>query len=183
MKLHELHINDFKFFSEVEPASPLLKIDGNHLLIYGENGSGKSTIYWALYTLLESSLKKDDDDIRKYFKKTGNDSLVNIHASSARNNSFIKVVLKDDDGNNPKTFRISRKSRDLSIRNNVDVVKSSMATDFINYRVLFQLHNLKHSKDNDLWLWFEEEVLPYVKKRSFTLFKRIRRIKKGTRKN
>jgi predicted ATPase len=57
--LHELHINDFKFFSEVETNSPLLKIDGNHLLIYGENGSRKSTIYWA-FTLLESSLKKND---------------------------------------------------------------------------------------------------------------------------
>ena len=60
MRIHELHINDFKFFSEVEPDSPLLKIDGKHMLIYGENGSGKSTIYWALYTLLESSLKKSE---------------------------------------------------------------------------------------------------------------------------
>lgn len=181
MKLHELHINDFKFFSEVEPESPLLKIDGNHLLIYGENGSGKSTIYWALYTLLESSLKKNDDDIRKYFKKTGNDSLVNIH-STGKNNSFIKVVLKDDDGNNPKTFRVSRKSRDLSIRGNADVVKSSMATDFINYRVLFQLHNLKHSKDNDLWLWFEEEVLPYVKKGAEPCLKELEELNKGPEK-
>ncbi len=101
MKLHELHINDFKFFSEVENDSPLLKIGGKHLLIYGENGSGKSTIYWALYTLLESSLKKKDIDIRKYFKKTGNDSLVNIH-STGRNNSYIKIVLKDENGQNPK---------------------------------------------------------------------------------
>ena len=178
MKLHELHINDFKFFSEVEENSPLLKIDGNHLLIYGENGSGKSTIYWALYTLLESSLKKKDDDIRKYFKKTGDDSLVNIH-STGKNNSYIKAVLKDDDGNNPKTFRVSRKSRDLSIRGNADVVKSSMATDFINYRVLFQLHNLKHSKDNDLWLWFEEEVLPYVKKGAEPCLKELEVLKKG----
>jgi hypothetical protein len=123
----------------------------------------KSTIYWALYTLLESSLKKSNDDIRKYFKKIGDDSLVNIH-STGKNNSFIKVVLKDDDGNNPKTYKVSRKTKDLSIRGDADVVKSSMATDFINYRVLFQLHNLKHSKDNDLWLWFEEEVLHYVKK-------------------
>lgn len=181
MKLHELHINDFKYFSEVEPASPLLKIGGNNLLIYGENGSGKSTIYWALYTLLESSLKKDDDDIRKYFKKIGDDSLVNIH-STGKNNSFIKVVLKDDDGNNPKTFRVSRKSSDLSIRNNADVVKSSMATDFINYRILFQLHNLKHSKDNDLWLWFEEEVLPYVKKGAEPCLKELEGLKKGPEK-
>ncbi|RLD54271.1 MAG: hypothetical protein DRJ01_18250 [Bacteroidetes bacterium] len=181
MKLYELYINDFKFFSEIEANSPLLKIDGNHLLIYGENGSGKSTIYWALYTLLESSLKKSDNEIRKYFKKTGDDSLVNIH-STGKNNTYIKVILKDDDGNNPKTFRVSRKSRDLSIRGNADVVKSSMATDLINYRVLFQLHNLKHSKDNDLWKWFEEEVLPYVKRGDNPCLNELEKLKKGPEK-
>ncbi len=181
MKLWELHINNFKFFTEVDNDSPLLQINGNHLLIYGENGSGKSTIYWALYTLLESSLKTNDDDIRKYFKKTGNDSLVNIH-STGRSNSFVKVVLKGDDGNNPKTFRVSRKSKDLSIRGNTDVIQSSMATDFINYRVLFQLHNLKHSKDNDLWLWFEEEVLPYVKKDGNPCLNELSELKRGPEK-
>ncbi|MDN5202513.1 AAA family ATPase [Fulvivirgaceae bacterium BMA10] len=164
MKLHELHINDFKFFPEVDPNSPLLKIKGNHVLIYGENGSGKSTIFWALYTLLECSLKDDDDQVRKYFKKTGKDSLVNIHAIG-RNNSHIKAVLKDDNGTK-KVYKVSRKKRDLRIRGNSDVQESNMASDFINYRVLFQLHNLKHSKDNDLFHWFLEEVLPYVKRGS-----------------
>jgi energy-coupling factor transporter ATP-binding protein EcfA2 len=179
MRIHELHINDFKFFSEVEPGSPLLKIDGKHLLIYGENGSGKSTIYWALYTLLESSLKKSDDEIRKYFKKTGNESLVNIF-TPGRNDSHIKVVLKD--GVNTKTYRVSRKKRDLSIRSNTNVQESNMASDFINYRVLFQLHNLKHSRDNNLWQWFAEEVLVYVKIGSIPCLKTFEELQKGPEK-
>lgn len=176
MKLHELHINNFKFFSEVEPDSPLLKIDGNHLLIYGENGSGKSTIYWALYTLLESSLKKSDDDVRKYFKKIGKDSLVNLFATG-RNVTEIKAILKGT--GRPKTFRVSRKSRDMGIRSNRNVQESNMASDFINYRVLFQLHNLKHSKENDLWLWFYEEVLPYVKIGNTPCLETFEKLKKG----
>jgi AAA15 family ATPase/GTPase len=103
MRLHELHINNFKFFPEIDIESPLLSINGKNLLIYGENGSGKSTIYWALYTLLECSIKKDDKDIRKYFKKTGEDSLVNIH-STGRSDSFIKAVIKDNAGNS-KTYK------------------------------------------------------------------------------
>ena len=63
MRLHELHINNFKFFPKQDPNSPLLKIDGKNLLIYGENGSGKSTIYWALYTLLESAFKKNEFEL------------------------------------------------------------------------------------------------------------------------
>jgi energy-coupling factor transporter ATP-binding protein EcfA2 len=161
MRLHELHINNFKFFPEIDIESPLLSINGKNLLIYGENGSGKSTIYWALYTLLECSIKKDDKDIRKYFKKTGEDSLVNIH-STGRSDSFIKAVIKDNAGNS-KTYKASRKSRDLAIRNNASAKESNMASDFLNYRVLFGLHNLKHSKSNDLFQWFFEEVLNYVK--------------------
>ena len=176
MKLHELHINNFKFFSVVEQDSPLLKIDGNHLLIYGENGSGKSTIYWGLYTLLESSLKKSDDEVRKYFKKIGKDSLVNLFATG-RNDTEIKAILKSTV--RPKTFRVSRKSRDMSIRSNTDVQESNMASDFINYRVLFQLHNLKHSKENDLWLWFYEEVLPYVKIGNTPCLETFEKLKKG----
>jgi len=179
MKIHELHINDFKFFSEVEPDSPLLKINGKHLLIYGENGSGKSTIYWALYNLLESSLKKSDDEIRKYFKKSGNESLVNIFATR-RNNTHIKAVLSD--GVNIKTYSVSQNVRDLSIRTNTEVQESSMASDFINYRVLFQLHNLKHSKDNDLWYWFAEEVLPYVKIGNQPCLNILDELKKGPEK-
>jgi len=161
MRLHELHINNFKFFPEIDIESPLLSINGKNLLIYGENGSGKSTIYWALYTLLECSIKKDDKDIRKYFKKTGEDSLVNIH-STGRSDSFIKAVIKDYAGNS-KTYKASRKSRDLAIRNNASAKESNMASDFLNYRVLFGLHNLKHSESNDLFQWFFEEVLNYVK--------------------
>ncbi len=161
MKLYELHINDFKFFSEVENDSPLLNIDGNHLLVYGENGSGKSTIYWSLYTLLECSFKKTDDEIRKYFKKTGDESLVNIYATG-RSNSYIKTLLQNGSGAR-KQFRASRRSSDLGIRSNTDVIESNMASDFINYKVLFNLHSSKHSNKNNLWPWFYKEVLPYVK--------------------
>src|SRR5690554_2064672 len=97
MRLHELHINNFKFFQKQEVDSPLLKIEGKNLLIYGENGSGKSTIYWAIYTLLESAFKAKNEEITKYFTKKGDFSLVNIYARS-KHNSHIKMVLKDETG-------------------------------------------------------------------------------------
>lgn len=53
-KIDTLQIHNFKFFDLQEP----IKLGGKHLLLYGENGSGKSSIYWALYTLFEASQKK-----------------------------------------------------------------------------------------------------------------------------
>lgn len=46
-RINKIHINNLKFFPDFEP----IKIEGKNILLYGENGSGKSSIYWALYTL------------------------------------------------------------------------------------------------------------------------------------
>ena len=53
-KIDTIHIENFKFFLKPFDLSP----NGKHVLMYGENGSGKSSIYWALYTHLQSSLKE-----------------------------------------------------------------------------------------------------------------------------
>ena len=178
MSLKELHIQNFKFFREVEQDSPLSKIDGRHVLIYGENGSGKSTIYWALYTLLEASFKENDDEIKKYFDRRRRENLVNIHSSSG-DKSFVKALIKNEEGSEVE-YKVS--SRDLAIRGDSDVMESNMASDFINYRILFQLHNLKHSKENDLFAWFEEEVLPYVKIKGAYLLNGYEQLIKGPKK-
>lgn len=110
MRLHELHINNFKFFPKQDPNSPLLKIDGKNLLVYGENGSGKSTIYWSIYTLLESAFKINEFDVEKYFVKGTEFGLVNIHAKAnhppSRNLNF---VLNKPDGT---YFSVRMKSKE-----------------------------------------------------------------------
>ena len=50
-KIKTLHINNFKFFRNSKP----LDLDSKHLLLYGENGNGKSSVYYGLYTLLEAA--------------------------------------------------------------------------------------------------------------------------------
>jgi energy-coupling factor transporter ATP-binding protein EcfA2 len=162
MKLHELHINNFKFFPKQDPKSPLLKIEGKNLLIYGENGSGKSTIYWALYTLLESAFKKNEIEVEKYFKKNGEFGLVNIHATKS-SAPFIKAVLKDNNGNNPKEYLVNPNLHQIVANmNDTTIRESGMASDFLNYRVIFRLHHIKHSKENNLFGWFEDEIFPYI---------------------
>jgi predicted ATPase len=130
VRLKELHINNFKFFPKEDRKSPLLKIDGKNLLIYGENGSGKSTIYWALYTLLESSFKKRDSDVERYFVRGGPNGLVNIHSSKSHH-AHIKAVLTD--GTTTKDFLVSGDVPTIqAIRANSDVRESGilLTTEF-----------------------------------------------------
>lgn len=53
-KIKELEICNFKYARAVF----IVPLDGMNALIYGENGSGKSTIFWAFHVLLESAFKE-----------------------------------------------------------------------------------------------------------------------------
>jgi len=101
-KISDIIISNFKFFSKKET----IHLGGNHLLLYGENGSGKSSLFWGLYTLLEASFK-DPLETEKYFLPLGKneESLVNIYApivpasgvTKEHSNSYIRI--QDDNSN------------------------------------------------------------------------------------
>ena len=53
-RINKLTLNNFKFFVGEES----LDLDCKNILIYGENGSGKSSLYWALYTFINTPTNK-----------------------------------------------------------------------------------------------------------------------------
>ena len=162
-RINTLHINNFKFFDEQEP----IILGGKHLLLYGENGSGKSSIYWALYTLFEASLKKDDDDVKKYFLSLKNhpQSLVNIYApvipatgnTPEHFNSFIEI---NTDNVPAKTFTLSL--LDTVIRENIEARQINQASDFLSYKVLFKFQDFWNGEPINLANIFTGYILPYV---------------------
>ena len=159
-RIQSLKINNFKFFREENP----IEFNDNNLLLYGENGSGKSSIYWALYTLFEASLKSDDNEIKKYFSKIIKieDNLINIHAletpiGSDDYNSFIELITTD---NPSKSFKISK--NDTAINTNTDAKQTNYASDFINYRMLSSISAFRHSDKIDLFWVFVADIFKYV---------------------
>ena len=160
-KIDTLQIHNFKFFDQQEP----IKLGGKHLLLYGENGSGKSSIYWALYTLFEASQKKSEK-IKKYFKKEAEspETLLNIYAEPITEsdgtehfNSFIKVIT---DSVPPKTFEISL--LDTTINTKADAKQINQASDFLNYKVLYKFQDFWNGEPIDLANIFIGYILPYV---------------------
>ena len=55
--ISKITIDGFKAF----PDNFTLELEGKNLLMYGENGSGKSSIYYALHSLLQSQCKDKND--------------------------------------------------------------------------------------------------------------------------
>lgn len=163
--IDEVEISNFKFFPAIDADNRPIKIDGKHLLIYGENGSGKSSFYWALYTLLECANKPNPAEIEKYFEYDGEESLLNINAiqqatpnEKKAENAYVKISLKDDPN---EDYLISYD--DVAIRTKLEPQISNYASDFINYRVLYSAFNYAHSEEVDLYHHFKYTVFPYVK--------------------
>lgn len=172
-RIRSIHIHNFKFFDGQDAID--LKQDGKHLLLYGENGSGKSSVYWALYTLFEAALK-DTPDIEKYFKHADDheESLINIHAHGVSDlttrkkhyDSFIKVRTTD---NPPKDYEVSLLNTNIS--GDAAATEINQASDFLNYKVLYKFQDFWNGQPIDLAKIFEGYVLPYLSFTSFELYR------------
>jgi energy-coupling factor transporter ATP-binding protein EcfA2 len=155
-KIDQIEIQNFKYFPKL--INPI-EVNGKHMLLYGENGSGKSSIYWALYTLLEAANKEDAEEIKKYFDPESDEKLLNINLEQGSPNTpeaYVKIKLLDN-----AEFNVS--FIDTTINRNTDAQASNYSSDFINYRHLLNLYNFSHSEEIDIFHFFSYAVLPYVK--------------------
>lgn len=126
-KINKITIENFKFF--LNPFE--LKPEGKHVLMYGENGSGKSSIYWAAYTLFQSCLK-EPADAGKYFNKDHSDSLCNLYDTENRR-SGIEIEFKDE---NDVKRTYTDGSWAINTRADGFMKLSTFASDFMNYKFL-----------------------------------------------
>ncbi len=62
MRIKKITIKNFKFHQNLEP----IILEKKNCLIYGENGSGKSSIYWALYPVFKKYFRNSSLDFNKF---------------------------------------------------------------------------------------------------------------------
>ncbi len=168
-KIDKIRIKNFKAFPELQEFD----LKGKNLLVYGNNGSGKSSLYWALYTLLQSS-EKSVARVNDYFavydeanEKTFQ-SLRNIF--SAEIESFLEIELQGE-----PPIRIEK---DNIVNTQTAIVKeANKASDFINYKLLHNFYNSTHKQQLNLWKVFERDVFPYLSDSSKTFSDRLEDIK------
>lgn len=161
-KIQELQIENFKFFTDKDNT---LNIDGKNLLIWGENGSGKSSIYWAIYTILQCSFK-DENGIDAYFTEKGEKNLINIHAPSSAS-SFVRMKLDNGDD-----YKISLGTQ--NVREVEEVQIGAVSSDFIDYKVLLDFLSFYHRDKPLLFQLFVEDIfrfLPFTPPSAFTTYK------------
>ena len=129
MRITEIEIKNFKAFYGTYRID--LRKSGKNLLVYGENGSGKSSLYFALKLFLESG---DNPSYR--FE---NDQ--NIFIEDA---GYIKLYLRADQGSKQYTYEWSE-----SVRETEDalIIEGSKAKGFLDYKSLLETHYLHRDRD------------------------------------
>jgi hypothetical protein len=171
--LHNIELQNFKAFPEYEN----INIDGKHAIIWGVNGSGKSTVFWSLYTFLQCA-GKPIDDYKKYFNG-GDQDLKNIFGGATP--PFVKLTFseKDTKGN---TIPASKETFVLDPSTDTDARKELirsyyLSSEFISHRLLLNFSNFRNSESLNLWPYFERDILPYFSSKGKNLYDLLKEFK------
>jgi energy-coupling factor transporter ATP-binding protein EcfA2 len=152
-RLQKIEITNFKAFRKFD-----LNLEGRHLLVYGANGAGKSSLYWALYTFLQSA-RKPTAEVAKYFDPGSDERLLNIHEDPVSAPGRIALKLKNWSNAEEATYAISYTEHQT--HNRSLILRGNLASDFITYRFFFGFSHFRNSEHFDLWPLFEKEILPF----------------------
>lgn len=155
-RINQIEVKNFKFFKNTFT----LNIDRKNILLYGENGSGKSSIYWSVFTHFQA-YAKEQTEAQKYFTANHSQNLRNRFVDESEG-SYIKISFHDG---NSETKSIVDSDVDYYPANEETLRfmrGTAMSSDFLNYKILSSLFDFKNSEDNQVFSIFEKEILPYI---------------------
>lgn len=129
MRITEIEINNFRAF--YGKYNVKLGKDGKNLMVYGENGSGKSSFYLALKTFFEASIKKVD--IQGY---------ENIFITSKeKETAYIQLKIKQNElSSSETTIKIDVKNNFISGEENFLIANANKVKGFLDYKKLLRTY-------------------------------------------
>ena len=129
-----------------------------NLVIYGENGSGKTSIMEALKVLLDSSVDKIElEKYKNIFSE--NDIEISIKTTNGKNiNLKTKIEKrKDDRGNEFEVLVTSHDDYPSDVKTYLEAI--SRSTTILSYRKLMKIYDIK--TDEDIYDLFVRNIMAY----------------------
>ena len=130
VKITKIDIKNFRAFRGVYQID--LAKAGKNLLIYGENGSGKSSLYLALKWFLESS----EDDSIKF------ENYQNIFTIGDA--GYIKLHVRAAQGSSEHVYEWSHDVKETS---ELPIINAEKSKGFLDYKALLHTHYLHYEND------------------------------------
>lgn len=136
MKLNQIVLQNFRAFHSFEDK---LKFENKNVLIYGENGSGKSSLFWALHAFV--NYYKDEDKSKAYFSRGNDKSLLNLF--NTQEDGFIKITFD-------KEIEYIYDQSGLTTGLQTQLTNLSRVKSFLTYKDLLGL-DMMHSYENEIF--------------------------------
>ena len=135
MKITNIEIKNFRAFPQIYHIN--LHNAGKNLLVYGENGSGKSSLYLALKYFLESSVPENSEDNRNRAFETHQ----NIFTEDP---GHIKLRFLSEPQREKNTYEWSRDVKEIT---DELISETSKAKGFLDYKSLLETHYLHRENE------------------------------------
>jgi len=128
------------------------------LVIYGENGSGKTSIMEALKVLLDSSVDKIElEKYKNIFSENGIE--ISIKTTNGKNIDLKTKIerRKDERGNDIRILVTSSEDYDSDVKTYLEAISKS--TTILSYRKLMKIYDIK--TDEDFYDLFVRNIMAY----------------------
>lgn len=156
MKIKKVEIKDYKaFYGKNE-----FNVDGKNLFIYGENGSGKSSFYYALKDFFQSSTET-----------LSYDETENIFLTKAqKGKGYITVTFNPDkDGTATDiAYTVKKSTKNTYAAGDTSIRDAIKLKSFLTYKHLLGIHYIKKDKEIDLFDLLVKGVLKHFKSVAIT---------------
>ena len=132
VKITKIDIKNFKAFRGPDVID--LSENGQSLLLYGENGSGKTSLYKALELFLGSS---ERDSIK----------FIDHKNFFATDDGYVRLHFTPDSDLQKETYEWSESEAALDDTKVQPMINAPRAKGFLDYKALLHTHYLQHEKD------------------------------------
>ena len=158
-KIKEIKLTNFKFFF----GNEIIKLDCKNALIFGENGSGKSSIYWALHCFLHSTLKPDIIGVKKYFLplSQSKESIRNRYADD-NSRSVIHLTLAHQDHQNYADINAEISNDIVNARTENNIRLMALSSELINYKAIYNMYVATNRSSIKLFDYFCKNLMEFI---------------------
>lgn len=151
MRIQTIEITNYKAFL----GTYAINVNGKNLFIYGENGSGKSSLYYGLEDFFQASIEDINlDELENIFVPTGE-----------QGKTAVKVTFKPNHQgqNSPKTYVWNSAANDTRVAEDTSIRDGNKLKSFLTYKHLLAIHHLKKDDDINLFDLLVKGVLKHFK--------------------
>lgn len=152
-KIKSLKLSNYRFFYGDNDENNKFDFDGKNVLIYGENGSGKSSIYKALELLSKNSIEKG------YFQEEANSY---IFESDEYDIDDVFISFEFTNGNNISFNKDSEENEFWSDFTFPFIEQLKIFKPMLDYKKLLRIHYINNDLDKiNLYPLFQDLLKDY----------------------